>query len=105
MDDIPPSLIRTCKGCQADVIFVKVPGKAKKDPHVWTILDPIPSDAAGTYYIELDPGSDRPALRGGRIEQRGRRLGMLAAGVKLHTNHYKTCPKAEEFKRKRKSLH
>ncbi|HSJ74954.1 MAG TPA: hypothetical protein VK899_02040 [Gemmatimonadales bacterium] len=104
MDTIPNSLIRTCKGCKADVVFVKVPGKAKKDPPVWTIIDPEPSDA-GTYLIELDPTSDRPALRGGRIEKRGQRLGMQAAGVKLRTNHYKTCPKAEEFKRARKTLY
>lgn len=105
MDTIPNNMIRTCKGCGADVVFVKVPGKTKKDPHVWTIIDPVPEPNAGTYLIELDPTSDRPALRGGRIEKRGVRAGMLAAGVKLRTNHYKTCPKAEEFKRKRKSLH
>lgn len=105
MDEIPASLIRTCKGCKADVVFVKVPGKTKKDPPVWTIIDPVPNLQAGSYLIELDPTSDRPALRGGRIEKRGVREGMKAAGVKLRTNHYKTCPKAEEFKRARKSLH
>jgi hypothetical protein len=105
VDEIPPSLIRTCKGCGADVIFVKVPGKTKKDGEVWTILDPKPNPTAGTYVVERDTRSDRLALRGGRIEQRGRREGMKAAGVPLRTNHYKTCPKAEEFKRKRKSLH
>lgn len=104
MDNIPTSLIRTCKGCGADVVFAKVPGKTKKDPEVWTIIDPKPSDV-GTYLIEPDPRSDRPALRGGRIDKRGVREGMRAHGVTLHTNHYKTCPKAEEFKRKRKSLH
>ena len=103
MDQIPNNLIRTCKGCSADVIFVKVPGKTRKDPPTWTILDPVPVDV-GTYWVELDPTGDRPALRGGRIEKRGQREGMKAAGVKLRTNHYKTCPKAEEFKRKRKSL-
>lgn len=102
--DVPTNLMRTCKGCGADVVFVKVPGKTKKDAEVWTIIDPKPSDA-GTYFIEPDPRSDRPALRGGRIEKRGVRLGMQANGVTLHTNHYKTCPKAEEFKRQRKSLH
>lgn len=103
MDEIPPGLIRTCKGCKDDVVFVKVPGKTKAAPRVWTIIDPKPSDA-GNYFIEMDPTSDRPALRGGRIEKRGQREGMRAAGVGLHTNHYKTCPKAEEFKRKRRSL-
>lgn len=105
MDNIPNGLIRTCRGCSADVVFVKVPGKTKKDPPTWTIIDPVPDPVAGTYLIELDPTSDRPALRGGRIDKRGQREGMKAAGVKLRTNHYKTCPKAEEFKRKRKSLH
>jgi len=104
MNEIPLSLIRTCKGCGADVAFVKVPGKTKKDAEVWTIIDPTPNADAGTYLIEMDPRSDRPALRGGRIEKRGIRVAMLAAGVKLRTNHYKTCPKADEFKRKRKSL-
>jgi hypothetical protein len=104
VDNIPTSLIRTCRGCREDVVFVKVPGKTKKDPHVWTIVDPKPDDT-GTYFIEPDPTSQRPALRGGRIEKRGIRDGMRAVGVTLHTNHYKTCPKAEEFKRKRKSLH
>jgi hypothetical protein len=105
VNNIDPKLIRTCKGCSADVVFVKVPGKTKKDPPVWTIIDPKPNPVAGTYLIEVDPTSDRLALRGGRIEKRGVREGMKAAGVILHTNHYKTCPKAEEFKRKRKSLH
>lgn len=102
--DIPTSHVRTCKGCKADIVFVKVPGKTKAAPRAWTIIDPIPNADAGSYWVELDPTSDRPALRGGRIEKRGQRLGMLAAGVTLHTNHYKTCPKAEEFKRQRKSL-
>lgn len=103
MEEIPPNLIGTCKGCQADVAFVKVPGKTKGAPRVWTIIDVEPSDA-GTYLIELDPTSDRPALRGGRIERRGVREGMRRAGVKLRTNHHKTCPKAEAFKRARKPL-
>jgi hypothetical protein len=102
--DIPLNLIRTCKGCRQDVVFVKVPGRTKKDGETWTILDPKPDPTAGSYMIEMDPRSDRPALRGGRIEKRGVRAGMIAAGVGLHTNHYKTCPKAEEFKRARKSL-
>lgn len=101
--DIPNAHVRTCKGCKADVVFVKVPGKTKTAPRVWTIIDHIATDA-GSYVVEVDPDSDRPALRGGRIEKRGVREGMKAAGVTLHTNHYKTCPKAEEFKRARKSL-
>lgn len=105
MDNIPEQLVRTCKGCSADVIFVKVPGKTKKDAPVWTMLDLVPEPIAGTYVVEIDPTSTRPALRGGRIDKRGVREGMKAAGVKLRTNHYKTCPRADEFKRKRKSLH
>lgn len=101
--EIPNSHVRTCKGCSADIVFVKVPGKTKKDPRTWTILDHLATDA-GNYWVEDDPTSDRPALRGGRIDKRGVRDGMRAAGVTLHANHYKTCPKAEEFKRKRKSL-
>lgn len=104
MDNIPNNLIRTCKGCKADVLYVSVPGKTKKDPRTWTIIDPTPDPTAGSYFVELDPTNDRPSLRGGRIEKRGQREGMKAAGVGLHTNHYKTCPKAEEFKRLRKSL-
>lgn len=102
--DIPNSHVRTCKGCKADVVFVSVPGKTKKDPRTWTMLDHLPT-VDGSYFVELEPGADRPRLRGGRIEKRGQREGMRAAGVTLHTNHYKTCPKAEEFKRMRKSLH
>jgi hypothetical protein len=101
--DIPNTHVRTCKGCAADVVFVSVPGKTKKDPRTWTILDYLATDV-GSYWVELDTASTRPALRGGRIEKRGQREGMKAAGITLHTNHYKTCPKAEEFKRKRKPL-
>lgn len=101
--DIPNSYVRTCKGCRGDVVFVSVPGKTKKDARTWTILDHLATDA-GSYWVEVDPSKDRPSLRGGRIERRGQREGMRAAGVTLHTNHYKTCPKAEEFKRARKSL-
>lgn len=101
--DIPNSHVRTCNGCKADIVAVSVPGKTKKDPRTWTLLDHLPSDA-GTYFVELDPATTRPALRGGRIDKRGQREGMKAAGVKLHTNHYKTCPKAEDFKRHHKKL-
>jgi len=100
--DIPTQLIRTCKGCKGDVIFVKVPGD-RVGTTKWTLLDPV-AIPVGTYFVELDPTADRPALRGGPIKARGQREGMKAAGVGLHTNHYKTCPKAEEFKRARKSL-
>lgn len=100
--DIPPNLARTCKGCKADVAAVKVPGKRVGET-AWTILDFVATDQ-GTYFIELDPTSDRPALRGGPIKARGQREGMRAQGVGLHTNHYKTCPKAEDFRRRRKPL-
>lgn len=103
--DIPASHMRICNGCREKVVFVKVPGKRKGET-TWTMIDPQPSEV-GTYWVELDPTPTTrlPTLRGGRIEKRGQREGMRAAGVGLHTNHYKTCPKAEEFKRQRKSLH
>lgn len=105
--DIPTSHARTCKGCGGDVAFVKVPGK-KKGETIWTPVDFKPSAEAGTYLVEVEPAAQRPALRpalrGGRIDKRGVREGMKAAGVTLHTNHYKTCPKAELFKRLRKPL-
>lgn len=100
--DIPNSHARTCKGCSADVASVKVPGK-KRGETAWTILD-FKATSDGTYWVELDPAPGRPTLRGGRIEKRGQREGMKAAGVSLHTNHYRTCPKADLFKRLRKPL-
>lgn len=101
--EIPPNMARTCRGCQADVAAVSVPGKTKTAPRTWTIVDFV-ATLDGSYFVELDPGGRTPTLRGGRIEKRGQREGMQAAGIGLHTNHYKTCPKADLFKRLRKPL-
>ncbi|GAA2071594.1 hypothetical protein [Williamsia deligens] len=88
-----PRTITLCRGCRARIFFVSTKDREKMP--VTAAVDP-----RGRLSITAGRRGELPR---GVVLTPGQADGARAAGMKLYTSHFASCPNAEEFRARRRT--
>ena len=97
-----PGMVTICRSCRAEIFFAATDKKnSDGSPHLMPV-DVAPT-ADGNLAVTSGVDADGRPLPRATVISVGQRAGMKQAGMPVYQAHFRVCPNADDWRKRKKS--